>query len=249
MPWATRLRLHDRSLHLGEHTLRKRVLRRGRRRAGQEVRERGYSHSSGRRLLTQSAQRRTQPVEVGQRRVSRAGSSIEPQLCGVRLHVRQARHRTREVRRSPEHVSAGQGEAAVTRTELRLLEEMLLAEDSLSERVAALRVSDGVDQQVGERAPQASVVRHQGRPSQRPARRRGEGGPHRTQQKVEAHGEAAAQQQVGRLHVAHVLQLVVRHRVLREALHRELAHEGIRADGHARGDHAVSLSRAAPASA
>ena len=145
-------------------------------------------------------------------------------------------------------MSAGQGEAAVTRTELRLLEEMLLAEDSLSERIASLRVSDGVDQQVGERAPQASVVRHQGRPSQRPARRRGEGGPHRTQQKVEAHGEAAAQQQVGRLHVAHVLQLVVRHRVLREALHRELAHEGGRADGHARGDHAVSLSRAAPAS-
>ena len=123
------------------------------------------------------------------------------------------------MRRSPEHVSAGQGEAAVTRTELRLLEEMLLAEDSLSERIASLRVSDGVDQQVGERAPQASVVRHQGT-SQRPARRRGEGGPHRTQQKVEAHGEAAAQQQVGRLHVAHVLQLVVRHRVLRET-HRE----------------------------
>ena len=42
-------------------------------------------------------------------------------------------------------MSAGQGEAAVTRAELRLLEETLLAEDSLSERVAALRVSDGVD--------------------------------------------------------------------------------------------------------
>ena len=60
------------------------------------------------------------------------------------------------------------------------------------ERIASLRVSDRVDQQVGERAPQTSVVRHQRRPSQRPARGRGEGGPRRTQQKVEAHGHLQA---------------------------------------------------------